>query len=112
MDKQEILYNITKRFPNSIKGMCEHTNAPFIPFHMIVLDDTKMAFLFDTDVMDDKVLFLTYLAMFQEMGWQLENTMTGHYYFGVVGTPPNELLEIAKETAFIDNVIGGIDFEE
>ena len=92
--------------------MCEHTNNPFIPFHMIVLDDTKMAFLFDTDVFDDKVLFLSYLAMFKAMGWRLENTLTGHFYFGVVATPPDDLIELAKEAAFTDNVLGSIDFEE
>lgn len=112
MDKQEILYNITKRFPRAIELMCEATERNFIPFEMIVLDDTKMAFLFNTDVLDDKVLFLAFLSSMKGIGWQLENTLTGHYHFGIVATPPDDLIELAKETAFTDNVLGSIDFEE
>ena len=112
MDKQEILYNITKRFPRAIEMMCKATESNYIPFEMIVLDDTKIAFLFDTDVLDDKVLLLAYLSRMKAIGWQLENTLAGHYQFGIVATPPNDLIELAKEAAFADNVLDGIDFEE
>ena len=112
MDKQEILYNITKRFPRAIEGMCKDTGGPFIPFEMIVLDDTKMAFLFDDDVLGDKVLFFAYIEMLKEIGWQLETTLPGHNYFGIMGTPPDDLIELAKETAFTDKILGSLDFEE
>ena len=112
-NRQETLLEISRRFPKAIEHSCNHMEAHFIPFEMIILTRQKMLLLFALDDISEgpkPFIFQAFMEMLSDMGWQFEDTEDSLKYMGgqivgIVGKVPQTLIDIEEKRRFTDDVM-------
>lgn len=119
-NRQKTLLEISRRFPKAIEHSCNHMEAHFIPFDMILLNDEKMILLFKMDDIEGGAkhhIFLAFMDMLTCIGWEFEDTSDDYQYvgaevIGIVGKVPKSLIEVEMRRQFADDIIDSIESEE
>lgn len=116
-NRQKTLLEISRRFPKAIEHSCNHMEAHFIPFNMILLNDEKMILLFKMDDIEGGAkyhIFLAFMDMLTGIGWEFEDTsddytFVGAEVIGIVGKVPPKIIEIEMRRQFADDVLDSLD---
>ncbi len=116
-NRQKTLLEISRRFPKAIEHSCDHMEAHFIPFEMLILNDDEMLLLFKLDDISEGAkhhIFLAFMEMLTEMGWQFKDvddnmTFAGAEVVGIVGKVPQMLMAVETRRQFTDGIIDSIN---
>ena len=116
-NRQKTLLEISRRFPKAIEHSCNHMEAHFVPFEMLLLTPQKMLFLFDLDDISEgpkPLIFEAFMDMLTCIGWEFEDTSDSLKYMGakmigIVGKAPKSLIEVEERRQFSEEVIDNIE---